>query len=421
MDFKTDKYYPFDNISLANPRGVHGGIFFSKILFSNQKLAFQTPKCKSKNGIHAAGKRVYCDLLFTGEDDEFIVWVQALEERIKDLIYENKSAWFHTEPDREEINYNWNESIRSFKRTNFLLRTTIDKDKMENANEFSIWDEDENQLSLSDIDDKSELINVIEIVGVKFTSQSFNLIIKLRQVMLIKPKNYFNKCLIKINTVKEEKIRGLEDDGSKIVNVVDMSNTEDAAEELKTNMSNTEDVVEDVVEDVAEELIITGMGEHNMENEEISSSTGSIDKPEGDKNPNHLEDEVIKSNLDKIETEKRDNYARKIQTLFRNFLKRRGRKEVSNNILSNDLEQSLTEIDIGTLDVDKDDILQLKNPREVYINIYKAALAKAKDAKKHALETWLEANRIKDLFLLDEIEMYDSDNEICGELGEGGV
>lgn len=57
------------------------------------------------------------------------------------------------------------------------------------------------------------------------------------------------------------------------------------------------------------------------------------------------------------------------------------------------------------------DIVKLKNPNEVYMEIYKEARRKAKNAKKHAIQSYLEAKRIKSLYLLDEIESSDDDME----------
>ena len=57
------------------------------------------------------------------------------------------------------------------------------------------------------------------------------------------------------------------------------------------------------------------------------------------------------------------------------------------------------------------EIVKLKNPNEVYMEIYKEARRKAKEAKKHAIQSYLEAKRIKSLYLLDEIESSDDDME----------
>ena len=54
--------------------------------------------------------------------------------------------------------------------------------------------------------------------------------------------------------------------------------------------------------------------------------------------------------------------------------------------------------------------IKLRNPNEVYIEIYQEARRRAKEAKKMAIEAFLEAKRIK-INILDEIESSDDDLE----------
>ena len=413
IEHKADKNYPFDNITLANPRSMQGGAYFSKILFSKGRLVMQTPRCKSKNGIHISGKRVYCDLLFMNENEDFILWVQDLEEKLKDLIYEKREIWFHNDPDREEIDFNWNDSIRTYKRNNFLLRTVVDKDKINSVNEFSIWDEEQNQLSLNEVTSNSELVNIIEVAGIKFTAQSFNLIIKLRQVMVVKPENYFNNCLIKLNKKPKLQKKILQDaveDEDEVVSEANKNEVEGADVSKASEVDGADKDVSKVNEvegEVDVEKIYLNQ-KKTIENEVKSEI-----------------EEMKMNNLDKIDTLTKNNQAKIIQSAFRKFLgdnkntsNKKSAKESSN--LEKNTINGLTEIDIGHLDFDtKEDAVHLKNPREVYINIYKEAREKAKQAKKRAIEAYLEAKRIKQIYFLDEIDSSDSESEVCNDIGEG--
>jgi hypothetical protein len=53
--------------------------------------------------------------------------------------------------------------------------------------------------------------------------------------------------------------------------------------------------------------------------------------------------------------------------------------------------------------------VELRKPNEVYRQIYEAALAKAKLAKKTAVEAYLEARRIRHMYLLDDLEQSDDE------------
>ena len=87
--------------------------------------------------------------------------------------------------------------------------------------------------------------------------------------------------------------------------------------------------------------------------------------------------------------------------------------DISQNEITIDLEplekrQELHEIDIKFDEAN--DSISLKNPNEVYIEIYKEAKKRAKQAKKLAIEAYLEAKRIKSVYLLDQFDS-ESDSE----------
>ena len=55
--------------------------------------------------------------------------------------------------------------------------------------------------------------------------------------------------------------------------------------------------------------------------------------------------------------------------------------------------------------------ISVKKPEDGYLNIYKAAKIKAKEAKAIAIKAYLEAKRIKKIYLLDEIDTSGSDTD----------
>ena len=55
--------------------------------------------------------------------------------------------------------------------------------------------------------------------------------------------------------------------------------------------------------------------------------------------------------------------------------------------------------------------LNLKNANEIYLDIYNEARKKAKEAKLEAVQQYLMAKRIKQTYLLNEIDLSDSDDE----------
>ena len=80
-------------------------------------------------------------------------------------------------------------------------------------------------------------------------------------------------------------------------------------------------------------------------------------------------------------------------------------------LLSQDkpLDPSLEEVSIDYKNIS--DSISLKNPNEVYYEIYKAARIKAKQLRKVAMEAYLEAKEIKSKYMLTEFDDDSSESE----------
>ena len=113
-----DENYPFDKIEIKTPKALQGGTYCANLELENNPIIIQTPKCKTKNGIHKTAKHIYCDLLMNRDNQKFIDWLDTFQERIRELILENSSKWFHESPTMDEIEYNWNNSSRIYKTSN---------------------------------------------------------------------------------------------------------------------------------------------------------------------------------------------------------------------------------------------------------------------------------------------------------------
>ena len=72
---------------------------------------------------------------------------------------------------------------------------------------------------------------------------------------------------------------------------------------------------------------------------------------------------------------------------------------------SNELNEITLEISDN-----KSEIFKLKKPNDVYIEIYKKTLKKAKEAKNKSIKAYLEAKKIKQEYILDELDSSDADD-----------
>ena len=398
--------FTFSNLTLANPQGLQGGAYFSKLRVGDEPVLIQTPKCYTKNGIHITEKKMYCDLMFTEDNNNFIQWVQSLETTVKNLIYEKRSLWFHNDMDLDSIDYHWQNLLRTYKGNKSLLRCFINKSKgLNRGHTVQIYNEEEEELKLEAVNKTTKMISILEVVGLKFTSQSFQIEFVVKQMMLIKEKPLFSKCLIKfktptVNKTKETAVQQDSDAESDI-------SIEDGEEYTKKDIApnarvtlelrkpkETEHIVEEIANTIAPLEVETK--KELQEKKENISTTGKETETETMVTINTVPTDLSQNNTSRLE----DNLEK---------VEEKTELAIAQEE-SLDKKGIMNEIEILPPS-ENTDIVKLKNPNEVYMEIYKDARRKAKEAKKHAVQSYLEAKRIKSLYLLDEIESSDDDME----------
>ena len=90
----------FDDLLIHTPKAIQGGnAYVATLSLYDSPFVFQKPKCESKSGVHKTNKQVYTDLLFTDHNYNFLNWIQKLEKRIQELIYEKRLTWFGSNED----------------------------------------------------------------------------------------------------------------------------------------------------------------------------------------------------------------------------------------------------------------------------------------------------------------------------------
>tara|TARA_X000000368_G_scaffold313540_2_gene251157 strand:- start:2165 stop:3250 length:1086 start_codon:yes stop_codon:yes gene_type:complete len=346
--------FDFNKVHLANPMPCQGGTYFSKLLMgtNDDSLYIQTPKCKTKQGVIKTGKKKYSDLLFSNHNVNFINFINNLEEKLQKLIFDKHNLWFvNDDLEIEDIQNSFTTPIKVYKGTNYLVRSNLNQSRTNIENGIPIFNESETERCIEDITDKSDIICILEILGIKFTQRSFQLEINIKQIMIIENSPMFSNCLI-----KPDKTLG------------------DKSEDITTTLikDDTKEVLEDeptVSNEVTEEGDELKGIELAVNNEEDNDTTVYEDTKE------YLEDKKLNQDKEK------------------------------------DTLKELSEFEIS-LDVPEDEsTMGLKKPVEIYMNLYTEALNKAKDAKKVAIEAFLAARNIKETYALN-IESDDEEDEL---------
>jgi len=194
--FETNADFPFDKITLITPTSVSGGVHFSKILINKKQLYIQSPKCKTKQGVVKSGKKIHADLVFSNDDDDFIQWIEMLELTIRKHIFTNREKWFDMDLDEDDIESYFSPTVKIFKSgKQYIMRVNVSQ--RIGSTPLKIYDENEVDVDMESINENTPMITILEIQGVRCSAKSFQIDIELKQIMVLKPVNIFEKCIIK--------------------------------------------------------------------------------------------------------------------------------------------------------------------------------------------------------------------------------
>jgi hypothetical protein len=383
---EPNETFDFTQLSLAHPSGIQGGAYFTKIEHNKKPLYIQTCKSQTRQGFVKTGKKYYCDLMFDKNSESLINWFEKLEERCQKLLFERRDTWFQNSLEENDIESAFNSTIRVYKSGKYYLVRTNIKNNHNNTPSIKIYNEKEIPMTMEEITNETNIISILEIQGIKFTSRNFQIEIELKQIMVLDNEPLFDNCLIK--TSKKYPVKPLEED-SKIdenkidENKIDENNLEESIQEDILDEFESIDIL--VEPDVKEELLPLVKATLPLVKATLPlvKQNTKLDEPVEKDEENIILDLDFEDLNEDIE-ENNDEL-----------------KEVNNINLS--LENSL-------------EVMQLKKPNQVYFELYKEARKKAKEAKRNAILAYLEAKNIKKTYMLDNLN--DSDSEFDAEIDE---
>ena len=368
--------FDFSKLTLAQPVGIQGGAYFTKILNNNKPLYIQTTKSLTRQGFVKSGKKYYCDLMFDNNSEVLINWFEKLEDKCQKLIYERADSWFQNALEMNDVESAFNSIIRIYKSGKYYLVRTNIKNSSLNEPSIKIYNENEIPLGINDIKTDTNIISILEIQGIKFTSRNFQIEIELKQAMVLNNDPVFESCLIKTSksTKKVEPtilipiINHLEIDNTILENTVQKNNLKD-----KSLIEYDEDQLDSL---------------DNLDDLETRDNEYSLDEPTLD------EPTLDEPTLDEPTLEESNNISIDFEDL---------------NIEELNESKELLEVDLDVVLANNLESITLKKPNQVYFELYKEARNKAKLAKKSAIIAYLEAKNIKKTYMIENINDSDSD------------
>jgi len=345
--YSTNAEFPFNKLRLTQPTVLSGGNYFIKYLVDGEPLYIQPPKCKTRGGISKSGKRMHCDLMFSNDNIDFIRWVEELETHTCKTLYENRETWFETEMEMSDIENYFASPLKTYKSGKFYLARTNLATRLGKI-ALKIYDENEQDVDPDSIGETSQIMTILEVQGIKCSARSFQIEIELKQMMVLKPQDLFEKCIlhsVSTPTNHLEKERAKEKEGEK-----EMDRGLDPPPVSSANTLDKTDVDADVDAGSKDNLVET--------NPEDPVDPEPTAEKESDPDPSSEDLTEVEFELDEIE-----------------------------------------------------DTVQIKKRNEVYYEIYREAKKKAKEAREQALLAYLDAKHIKQTYSLESTSDSDDEGE----------
>jgi hypothetical protein len=384
---EPNETFDFNQLTLAHPSGIQGGAYFTKIEYNKKPLYIQTTKGQTRQGFVKTGKKYYCDLMFDKNSETLLNWFENLEERCQNLLYDKRYEWFQNNLEKNDIETAFNSSIRIYKSGKFYLIRTNIKSTRTDEPAVKIYNENEVVLDMSHITSETNIVSILEIQGIKFTSRNFQIEIELKQVMVLNNEPIFNSCLIKTSKPKNQPD-----------NLFETKPLEKKPQEPNNSLGNilvdnSLDIILDndlVDNSLKNDLAIDVLDNTNFTNDlaiDIKGGLNNILVVDAEK---HKDEEKLEETNIELDFEDLDE-------------------------TNNDDTDELKEVNLNT-NLETLESIQLKKPNQVYFELYVEARKKAKEAKKNAILAYLEVKNIKKTYMIDNT--IDSDSDFDAEIDE---
>ena len=302
--------FDFSKLHLADPIAIQGGSYFTKMTNDGLPIYIQTPQCHTKQGFTKSGKKIYSDLIFNNNDEMFVQWLIDMETKCEELIYEKSSEWFQNPLELDDIESAFNSCMKIQKTGNYIVRANVKLNSLTQDPLIKIYSENENSLNMEDVIPDTNIIVILELKGIKFTSRNFQMDIEAKQVMVLN-KDIFENCLISIPTksgytqvLNNSEVKPTEENDTSIDKIKQDTNEEEILGKIQTINTNSQS--ESLNNN--EEKVHNDSLEESKSEPKIESVLLSIDKMNLDDNTNDKENDNPDDNSDIVNSDDDSSY-----------------------------------------------------------------------------------------------------------------
>lgn len=293
--------FRFDDVTLSSPIIMSGGTHFIKYNIKGEPMYIQPPKALVKQSIIKSQKRMYCDLLFTNEHEDFLSWIENLEEHSKKYIFNQRDKWFETDLEETDIDNTFTSVLKPYKSGKYYILRVYIPVHLGNVS-LKIYDENENTVPIEDIKENQCVRCALDFKGIKCSPRNFQVDIELKQILLMEEEKIFETCILK----KSEAKKALEKENTKSLEKEDNLEEEESVSIIET--PEEEEITEEE-EEISKEIPEeddTIVLEESLEPVEFDFNSDSINDDEtvSIKKPNAIYYEMYKEALKKAKMAK---------------------------------------------------------------------------------------------------------------------
>jgi hypothetical protein len=304
--------------------------------------------------------------MFTNENEHFIRWMENLENYCQKKIFENRNRWFETELDEHDIENSFTSPLKIFKSGKYYIARTSVPTILGKCS-LKIYNEDENEIDIETIKENTNVVTILEVQGIKCSSKNFQIDIEIKQMMVFKQNNLFERCVFTTSSSGNKSVSEFDDAPA----------TQPVPSELELPTTEINPDVENPGENVSEANNISlEIIEKELENFETEVAT---------------ETEDVGESVDEIPS--MDVTASENTTKSERLVPETG---------------DILEVDVDLNDLVDIDTVFIKKRNDIYYQMYKEAKRKAKMARDLAISSYLEAKHIKNTYMIEN-EDTDSD------------
>jgi hypothetical protein len=304
--------------------------------------------------------------------------MENLENHCQTFIYKNREKWFDGAMEINDIESYFTSPLKLFKSGKYyILRINANTNAISNKLSIKIYDENENEVELESIIENTNVLTIVEIQGIKCSSRSFQIEIELKQMMTLQQKNIFEKCIIK-------------------------SAKTDSTEPVNTLVNESENVTGNCMVDQSDDL---EQLKELKELDEVLTNPGDekeIEKCLDENEPPVIYTQVNTENGVSIDQENNEY----------DFIKT---GEITPTTIMK-ITEDMDEVDFHLEDSENTEPFQIKKRNDVYYEMYREARKKAKIARDLALSSYLEAKRIKNTYMLNDLEDDSDDSDLENDM-----